>query len=530
MRQRKERVFLDRDRGRARSSFGKKAPRTADTQAAMIETGITGFRYIDVGGPGAGSWVIEDNGRRLSAQDRAKLYREMGKTPVFGTSMLIFRLLLSQIDFKIQPRENSDDPLRVELAEFAEECLQDMAVGFEAGAWEQWSCLQYGAAECEIVFKERKGANPGTYIDRKGIKRDKPVSAFNDGKIGLDRLAYRAPGTIDRYILNANGGVEGIIQMDPNTGELLKPIPRWKLARFVFGATGSPHGDSMFDACLSVYPLWKRIHEAEAVGATRRLQGTPIAYAPQAWMTEDAPPDKKRAVDAVDETLRTLAATHDARLVVPSVYDEHGNQLLKVDLLSLSGDAGIDTNAILTRIELRMSSALLVSLMLLGQGSGGTQSLAKEQNKLLLDCLNALGHFRARAITDVLRTLTRLNGWPESEAPEYVAQSLKSIPDFAELCQGIAQVVPAGFMQGPDSVLSAELRARAGVAPPAEGEGVDNAPLPLEQIPPDGGGDPNNPDDPNNDPNADNPPPQPTGKPKPAAKPPSKTPPPAAKE
>lgn len=468
----------------------------SEAAEALVQTGVAGFRSIRSGNPAKSSWVVEDNGCRISAQDRAKVYREMGRTPVFGTSMLIFRMLLSQIDYKVQPRENSDDAKRVELAEFAEECLEDMAVPLEAVAWEQWSCLQYGHADFEIVFKERKGENPGTFTDSLGFVRPKPVSAFTDGKLGLDRLAYRAPSTIDSFILNANGGVEGIVQVDPNTGVELPKIPSWKLARFVFGSSGNPRGDSIFDSCLSIYPLWKRMVEAEAVGATRRLAGTPMAYAPASWMGAKATAADKAAVAALDATLKELTATHDARIVAPALFDAKGNRLVEIMLMSLSGDAGMDANDSITRHELRMSSALLVSLMLLGQGSGGTQSLAKEQNKLLLDCLNALGHFRARAITEVLRTLIRLNGYPVAEAPEYVAQSLKSVPDFVELAQGISALQSAGFMSAPDSVLSAEIRSRAGVAPPAEGEGVDERPAPLEQIPDDGPPDPNDPNPP----------------------------------
>jgi len=475
---------------------------------AVAEYGVSGFRSIRSGNPARSSWVVEDNGARLSALERAKVYREMGRTPVFGTSMLIFRMLLSQIDYKVQPRENSDDPKRVELAEFAEECLEDMAVPLEAVAWEQWSCLQYGHSDFEIVFKERRGDNPGTYVDRLGFTRDKPASAFKDGKLGLDRLAYRAPQTIDQFILNANGGVEGIIQVDPNTRAELPPLPVWKLARFVFGSSGNPHGDSIFDSCLATYPVWKRMVEAEAVGATRRLAGTPMAYAPASWMADNAKAGEKAAVEALDNTLKTLTATHDARIVAPAVFDAKGNRLVEIMLLSLSGAAGMDANEAITRHELRMSSALLVSLMLLGQGSGGTQSLAKEQNKLLLDCLNALGHFRARGITQVLRTLMRLNGYSAADAPEYVAQSLKSVPDFVELAQGISALQSAGFMAAPDSVLSAEIRSRAGVAPPAEEDHVDDPPEPLEPIPEDG---------PNPDPNAPpedlKVPPKPTPKP-----------------
>lgn len=486
-----------------------------NTPAAMSETGTTGYRYIESGSPLQGSWIIDDRGNRLSQRERVRLYREMGMTPVFGTAMLIFRMLLSQIDYKVQPRENSKDQQRVKLADFANECLTDMSVPLEATAWEQWSCLQYGHAEFEVIFKERRGADPGYVKDARGFSRPIPSSNFTDGKIGLDRLAYRAPETIDRWILNANAGVEGVVQIDPNTHADRTVLPSWKVARFVFGYTGSPQGDSIFNSCISVYPLWKRIHEAEAVGATRRLQGTPTAYAPSAWMASSAKADQKDALRKLDDTLKNLTLSHDARLIVPSIFDKDGNRELEVSLLSLEGVTGIDTSAIIDRIEQRMSSALMVSLMLLGQGKSGTQALAKEQNKLLLDCLNALGHFRARVLTDVLRTLIRLNGWPETEAPECVAQSLKTIPDFTELCEGIAKVSSAGFMQSPDSVLSAELRSRAGVAPPKEGEGDEQQHVPpLEDLPPD----PNNPNDPNNPPDPNEPPapkPEPKTQPKP---------------
>jgi hypothetical protein len=521
MRKRSESIQLSLDTSRtvARKA-GPAKPSRAQISAALTESGHVGFRWMRAGAPGSGAWIVEDNGKRLPVKERIKIYREMGKTPVFGTAMFIFRLLLSQVDYKVQPRENSKDAQRVKLAEFAEECLQDMSVPMEAGAWEQWSCLQYGHAECEVVFKERNGQDPGTYVDKLGFRRPIPASAFDDGKIGIDRLAFRAQATIDRWILNENGGVEGIIQLDPNTGQERAAIPSWKLARFVFGSSGNPHGESIFDSCLTVYPLWKRIQEAEAVGATRRLQGTPMAYAPDGWMDPKAKTEQKAALAALDKALEKLTLTNDSRLVVPSIFDAEGNRLLEISLLSLEGTAGIDTSAILDRIEQRMSSALMVSLMLLGQGKSGTQALAKEQNKLLLDCLNALGHFRARAITEVLRNLIRLNGWPECDAPEYVAQSLKSIPDFLELCEGIAKLSPSGFMVGPDSVLSAEIRSRAGVAPPAEGEGDSFKPQPLDPIAADPNDDPNadpdNPSDPGDDPEAQPPAPKPKPKPKPA--------------
>lgn len=434
-------------------------------EAAGRELGVSGL-VTSFGGAGRAS-TIQDRTRKLSYTELISLYREMGRTPVFAAALSIFEALLSNVTYVLQPRWNSADPTLKLRAAFVQECLEDMGEQLELSAGMFWTALQYGIAPIETIYKVRRGQEPGTYVDAAGYTRERPLSRANDGMIGIDMLKLRPPGTIVGWHLNANQGVEGIVQLDPSTGREIT-IPAWKLMLYTNGSTSAPRGRSMFDGSVGVYELWKRAVEAEGMGLARRLAGTPHATVPAEWMQGSDDPDEQaarsNALAAMRTSLERLANREYSYLVTPAIYDEHGHNLVSVRLMGIEGTAGINSNEAIARHEYRMAASMAVSMVLLGQGSGGTQALASELSRLLRAGLNNLAATRAAVISQQLfGPLMRLNGWPPSEAPELVAQSLTETPSLGELSTAILSLANAGFIEPPDGALNDAWRAAAGL-------------------------------------------------------------------
>lgn len=442
-----------------------------DPKLAQADIGVTGMRVSAGGFHGS---TIYDDTRRIGYAERLSLYREMSRQPVFATAMVVWRALLGGITYRVRAGRDSSDPTLRMRAAFADEALADMSEPLALTSVDTWKCLQDGLSAHEVIFKARRGGAPGTYVDAAGFTRELPSSRADDGLIGIDRLEPRAPGTFERWLLNANNGVEGVVQRDPSTSREVV-LPAWKLLLVRHGTRANVLGESLFDGSVDTYRLWKRMLEALAIGHTRRLAGTPYARVPEAWMSVARPGESadaalaRKAGETLKQVLQSWAADPHGYIMTPAMYDEAGNKLLEVGLIGYDGDPGVDSVAAINHLELRMASSLLVAMMFLGQAQAGTQALAREQSQVLRGVLNGLAAQYAAAVSaQLFQPLMRLNGWPASEAPELYAEPLTEVPTLEELSRSIAAMANAGFLSPPDKVLLDAWRARAAVGPMAD--------------------------------------------------------------
>ena len=187
----------------------------------LSEFGSTGLKH-------SGGTVYEEFLTNLRGTKGARVYREMSDNdPTVGSILYAIEKVILRLDWRIDPFQDKSadgetNPKDQEIAEFINECLNDMSDSWDATLTQILSMLTYGYAFHEIVYKVRGG-------DSKDPQRR---SKFSDNKIGWRKFAIRGQETLWQWMFDEEGGIQGMIQSDPSASIYIKPIPIEKALLF----------------------------------------------------------------------------------------------------------------------------------------------------------------------------------------------------------------------------------------------------------------------------------------------------------
>lgn len=236
----------------------------------LTERGVTGVT----------EWNGRPTERYLSSLQGAagiKKFAEMlRKEPACFTADRLVRLTAQQTKWSVTPASDSSEDRRA--AEFLEECVGDMSHSLPVAVDDAMTSQWFGFSLLEIVWKRRQGRD---------VPRGQPSSAFDDGKVGIRKLAMRRQETIDRWLFDANGGVQGVVQLDDEFKEI--PIPIEKALLFnVIRDRGNPEGMAMGETAYKVYHMLENFEIIDGIGAERAHIGLPVIR----WITKPSEADK----------------------------------------------------------------------------------------------------------------------------------------------------------------------------------------------------------------------------------------------
>lgn len=212
---------------RAIDEFAKKSPSAAEVtkRVPFGEFGVTGLQRF-------GGTVREDYNRTWqNLMTMVPLVKEMLDHPIVGATMFAVEMYIRTAEWSVVPGGDSagDEAART----FLEECMNDMSHTFADHITQALSMLSYGFAPFEIVYKRRQG--PET----------KPVSEFDDGRIGWRKFAFRSQDTLapgHEWEFDPNGGIKGMYQKAEWTKpEVFIPIEKMILYRTT-AAKNNPQG------------------------------------------------------------------------------------------------------------------------------------------------------------------------------------------------------------------------------------------------------------------------------------------------
>ena len=237
------------------------------------QTRPTSTDFMEIGSSGLvqyGGRVEEDFLRQLQGKRGTAIYREMAENhPLIGAILHSVETLFRGVDWQAKPSDQNNQQ-SIDQAEFVSECLNDMSHTWTDTVTGILTMLTYGFSFNEIVYKRRLGpADDGTH------------SRYADGKIGWRKLPIRAHDTIERWRFDENGGIEGVTQMNPisGQGEVFIPIERGLLFR-TSTKLNNPKGRSILRSAYTSWYYQKRIQTIEAIGIERDLAGLPVALVP----------------------------------------------------------------------------------------------------------------------------------------------------------------------------------------------------------------------------------------------------------
>ncbi len=144
------------------------------------EMGVTGVPSFN--GREADRYLTELQGPE-GVQTMARILR---REPAAYTVQNAIRLTARQAKWKSVSATDAAGDRRA--AEFVEQCLGDMSHTLWKAVSFALSCQAFGFADLHIVYKRRSGPV---------ARGSSPSSLFNDGLVGLRKLAIRRQETID---------------------------------------------------------------------------------------------------------------------------------------------------------------------------------------------------------------------------------------------------------------------------------------------------------------------------------------------
>ncbi len=439
-----------------------------ETEDTFRERGATGLRRF--GGRVDEEWLPElrgDRGIRAIVEMR-------DNEPVVGAALASYETILRGVDWRVEPGGTS--PADAEAADFLASIPDDMSMSWSDTIAEVLSMLPFGWAFQEIVWKRREGRTPRpeTPIDETGDVEsdDPPTSNFDDGRIGVRKLAIRAQETLDEWIFDRNGGIRGLRQ-DPSTmpaGTVVEPIPIEKALLFrTTSRKNNPEGRSILRNTYRPWYFKRAIQETEAIGIERELAGFPIAGLPARLFRSPNPADQL-IIDEWERTVRDIRRDHLDGLVVPRDFDANGNELYKLELLSTGGRRQIDVSPVIERYNVEIAVSLLTDFLLLGHEQVGSFALASVKSDLFSIAANGING----SIADVLNRhlvprLFTLNPFPIDNLPVLVPRTLEAI-DLKELGEYITDLAGVGHPLFPNEALERRLLQVANFPEPSEDE------------------------------------------------------------
>jgi hypothetical protein len=442
----------------------------------LQEIGTSGLQRV-------GGFVIDDFVGDLRGLRGAKVWREMADNdPVVGAMLFAIERLILQIDWRMEPfKEDADAMVKdkdQEVADFVEECMNDMSESWDATLSAIMSFLTYGYAYCEIVYKKR--VTPDTTDPTKR-------SNFSDGKVGWRKIALRAQETTWQWIFDEDGGIKGLQQMDvsaPSHGVVMIPIEKALLFR-TSTARNNPEGRSLLRNAYRPWKFKKTIEEIEAVGIERDLAGLPIAYVPPQLLSSNATPAEASARAGIERLIRGIKRNENEGIVFPLAYDDQGREIYKLSLLSSGGSRAFDTDKIVQRYDQRITMTVLADFILLGHEKVGSFALGSTKVDLFTTAIAQI----AQSICDVFNQhaiprLMKMNGMDVARRPKLSFGDIHQI-NIAELADFIQKASGSGALVV-DEGLDEYLRTISGLPPKVESEeGVANnpnvAPPPAQQ-------------------------------------------------
>jgi len=408
-------------------------------------------------------YVQDEYIKALIGKKGAYTYKEMSDNdPIVGTIIFTITQIIKRTRWFAEPAK--DLPPGMEAAAegakiYAEGLLEDMEDTWEEVINEILTMLIYGYAPMEVTYKFRRGKNSDRRLHSK----------FNDGKIGIRKLALRPQETIERWEFDSNGEWIGVHQQPPEGGPIY--LPREKLVLFkTTSVKGNPEGRSILRNAYRPWFMKKKLEIIEAVGAERDLAGYPVLYLPSDLIQRARAGDAKllAVYNTYKQIIRNIRRDEQEGVILPGDRDaKTGERLYELTLLTSGSKRNFDTNSILQRYTQEISSSVLADFVLLGHNARGTQALATTKVDVFLMALQGFQDVIAATLNRVLLPqLWELNQFPEELMPKYNADDTQNI-NAGDLATLLGNLSSAGMPLFPDPELEKHVRDIAGLPEPS---------------------------------------------------------------
>jgi hypothetical protein len=386
--------------------------KTLGEPTLKVELGVSGTNTY-TGDIRADEFLSELKGKKA-----IRKYREMrDNSAVIGAVMYAVEQTLRDVKIKVKPANESDAAKKE--AEFLQTVLDDMDHSLDDHISEALSALTYGFAWFEVVYKRRIGE----------VNNPKKASKYTDGRLGVRKLAIRAPWTVERFEIDKlSGDILGIRQ-EVTWGKPNVMIPVEKSLYYrTTSLNNDPSGRSVLRNAYVSYTYLNKIQSYEAIAIERELHGVPVGRMPAEYLSSDATADQANLRGQFERILRDLKNNEQGYVLLPSdlYVDADGKptnqRLMDIELITANGSRSIDIDPVVKRYQHDIARSIMAEFMMLGGGSGGSYALSKTKTDLFLRSLESY----INTIVDVLNKqlverLWAVNGLPFDTMPKLEA-------------------------------------------------------------------------------------------------------------
>jgi hypothetical protein len=411
----------------ARKASASKTPQ-------LVELGKSGLTQY-------GGYVFEEFLPKLTGRNWIYAVREMtSNDAVINSVLFVIEMFAKQTTWDVVAA--SEDAADKQEAEIMRGVLfDDMSMTWADMLSEILTMLPWGWSYFETVFKRRSGESSDPAANSK----------FNDGRIGLRKLAIRAQESLVRWEFDDNGGIQGMYQ-SAAPDYVMRFIPIEKALLFRTTAhKGNPEGRSIIRGAYRSWYFKNRIENIEGVGIERDLAGLPWGKLPSDYMDPAADDDKKAVYENFKNIITGVKRDEQEGLVTPSDRDANGNLYFEVSLLSTGGQRQFDTDKIITRYDQRIAICALADFILLGHTQkAGSYGMTRTKGEMFTTALSAWLDSTCDVFNrHLIPRLQRLNGKPTDKLPKLVHGEVEKV-DLTELAAYISALSGAGITFTPE--------------------------------------------------------------------------------
>lgn len=420
----------------------------------------------------AGVITVPDRRLNLIGQQRYDTFDEMVRdVAIVAAGVRLFLNLLSNAEWTVNPPDGLNDNEKPVAEEYALRAYNDLF-----NMTSSWSQVVRRAAEFRLQ---------GFAVLEWTAKRN------TDGTIGFLDVEKRPQRTIARWLRDASGTVEAIVQRVPGRGDVT--LPRAKVVYLVDDTlTDSPEGVGLYRHLAATADRLRQFLELEEVGFSTDLRGIPIARAPLGELKAEAEAAGAPGTDAraKAESRRSAMLRPLTDFIMKHVRNKHSGMVLPSDTYTgttvdkastpssvskwalelLNGDSSsfADMANAVQRMNQELARILGVEHLLLGSDGSGSLALARSKvgtfyltvTSTLLDLVEVFDR-------DLLRPWAELNGVPPELCPQMGVNEI-SDRDIEQVLDALAKLAQAGAPMLPTDPAVGEIYDLLGLTRPPE--------------------------------------------------------------
>lgn len=431
----------------------KKEETTVEVSKASSED-ISRFRLGELGVAGNTLFngiTQNEIKRELNWPESLNTYKLMSYHPSISAPLKLFDSMVSKANLRVIPPKDASEEEK-KTTEIVASMFEDMEHSLEDFLKDAMTASRYGFAPIEKVYRKRTKASG---------------SVFDDGIIGIKKLALRNQKSIKKFIFDESGNeVLGLTQditgtIDPYNRFSTREdreinIPRNKFMLIAFGNEKTdPYGVSPLREAYIHWKYLQAIEELEAASIVKDINGLPLLTAPVQIMAADSSPDQKQQLENMKNMMRNLQQGAQSAVILPSdVNPETRTPLYDLKLITQDGKKSFDLNKVKEYYRTNIFIALGADILLMGNTTAGSFALGSIKNSLTGSVAEDFLRSIVQVLNnDLIRQLYELNGWDISrrckiDVEGFDQESLDEVGKFVQ------RVTSVGLMPKTEEVVN----------------------------------------------------------------------------